>query len=152
MKSTSSGGGSMKDRKGIAALEFALIAPVLLLMIFGMATFGIALNNYLTLTDAVRAGARTLSTSRGSTTPFSGTTSAITAAAPTLTASTLTAGITMTVNGTPCTSDAACATTLSASTGSATTVSASYPCNLTVMGFNFAPTCSLTSMTTERVE
>ena len=41
----------MKDRKGIAALEFALIAPVLLLMIFGMATFGIALNNYLTLTE-----------------------------------------------------------------------------------------------------
>ena len=50
----------MKDRRGIAALEFALIAPVLLLMIFGMATFGIAMNNYLTLTDAVRAGSRTL--------------------------------------------------------------------------------------------
>lgn len=123
-----------------------------MLMIFGMATFGIALNNYLTLTDAVRAGARTLSTSRGSTTPFSSATSAITAAAPTLTASTLTAGITMTVNGTPCTSDGACATTLSASTGAAMTVSATYPCNLSVMGFNFAPTCTLTSMTTERVE
>jgi len=141
---------SMKDRQGIAALEFALIAPVLLLMMFGMATFGIAMNNYLTLTDAVRAGARTLSTSRASTTPFSSATNAIYLAAPTLTSASIT--ITLTVNGSPCTSDAACATTLSASAGDASSVTATYPCNLSVMGYNFAPTCILTSATTERVE
>jgi Flp pilus assembly protein TadG len=141
---------SMKDRRGIAALEFALIAPVLLLMIFGMATFGIALNNYLTLTDAVRAGSRTLATSRSSATPFSGATNSIYLAAPTLTSASIT--ITLTVNGLPCTGDAACATTLSASAGDASSVSATYPCNLSVMGYNFAPTCILTSATTERVE
>ncbi len=140
----------MKDRRGIAALEFALIAPVLLLMIVGMATFGIAMNNYLTLTDAVRAGSRTLASSRASATPFSGATNAIYLAAPTLTSASIT--ITMTVNGSPCTGDSACATTLAASAGSASSVSASYPCNLSVMGFNFAPTCTLTSATTERVE
>jgi Flp pilus assembly protein TadG len=140
----------MKDRQGIAALEFALVAPVLLLMMFGMITFGIAMNNYLTLTDAVRAGARTLSTSRASATPFSSATNAIYLAAPTLTSASIT--ITLTVNGSPCTGDAACATTLSASAGLASSVSASYPCNLAVMGLNFAPTCTLTSTTTERVE
>jgi Flp pilus assembly protein TadG len=148
--SARSGVDSVKDRQGIAALEFALIAPVLLLMMFGMATFGIALNNYLTLTDAVRAGARTLSTSRASATPFSSATNSIYLAAPTLTSASIT--ITLTVNGSPCTSDAACATTLSASAGDPSSVSATYPCNLSVMGFNFAPTCTLTSMTTERVE
>jgi Flp pilus assembly protein TadG len=142
----------MNNRKGIAALEFALIAPVLLLMIFGMATFGIALNNYLTLTDAVRAGSRTLAASRASATPYGSTTNAIILAAPTLTASTLTVGITLTINGTVCNSDTTCGNLLSASAGSPASVSASYPCNLAVMGFNFAPTCTLTSMTTERVE
>jgi Flp pilus assembly protein TadG len=150
MRSSSPAGRSIKDRKGVAALEFALTAPVLLLMVFGMATFGIALNNYLTLTDAVRAGARTLSTSRGISTPFSSTTNSIYLSAPTLTSTSL--SITLTVNGSACTGDAACATTLSASAGSASSVSASYPCNLSVMGFNFAPSCTLTSVTTERVE
>jgi Flp pilus assembly protein TadG len=141
---------SIKDRKGVAALEFALIAPVLMLMIFGMATFGFALNNYLTLTNAVRTGARTLASSRASSTPYSSATSAIYGSAPTLTSASI--AITMTVNGSPCTSDAGCSTTLSTSAGSPSSVSATYPCNLSVMGFNFAPTCSLTSSTTERVE
>jgi Flp pilus assembly protein TadG len=150
LKSTASRGGPIKDRKGIAALEFALIAPALLLMIVGMATFGVALNNYLTLTDAVRAGARILASSRSSTTPYSSATNAIYSSAPTLTTASLT--ITMTVNGTACSSDGGCATTLAASAGSPSSVSATYPCNLSVMGFNFAPTCTLTSTTTERVE
>ncbi len=38
--------------------EFALVLPLLALLLFGVIQFGIAFNNYITLTDAVRAGAR----------------------------------------------------------------------------------------------
>jgi Flp pilus assembly protein TadG len=38
--------------------EFALVLPLLVLLLFGVIQFGVAFNNYITLTDAVRAGAR----------------------------------------------------------------------------------------------
>ena len=39
-------------------VEFALVLPVLTLILFGIIQFGIVFNNYIDLTDAVRAGAR----------------------------------------------------------------------------------------------
>jgi Flp pilus assembly protein TadG len=47
-----------RDERGQAMTEFALVLPILALLLFGVIQFGIAFNNYLTLTDAVRAGAR----------------------------------------------------------------------------------------------
>ena len=44
--------------------EFAVVLPVLLFLVLGIAQFGIIFNNYVTLTDAVRAGARTAAVSR----------------------------------------------------------------------------------------
>ena len=44
--------------------EFALVLPILALLLFGVIQFGITFNNYLTLTDAVRAGARKGSVAR----------------------------------------------------------------------------------------
>ena len=38
--------------------EFAIVLPILALLLFGVIQFGIAFNDYITLTDAVRAGAR----------------------------------------------------------------------------------------------
>ena len=38
--------------------EFAIVLPILALLLFGVIQFGLVFNNYLTLTDAVRAGAR----------------------------------------------------------------------------------------------
>jgi Flp pilus assembly protein TadG len=38
--------------------EFALVLPLLALLLFGVIQFGITFNNYISLTDAVRAGAR----------------------------------------------------------------------------------------------
>jgi Flp pilus assembly protein TadG len=46
-----------RDR-GAAAVEFALLLPVLLLLIFGLIDFGRALNAQITLTQAAREGAR----------------------------------------------------------------------------------------------
>lgn len=44
--------------RGAAAVEFALLLPLLLLIVFGLIDFGRALNAQITLTQAVREGAR----------------------------------------------------------------------------------------------
>jgi Flp pilus assembly protein TadG len=46
-----------RDR-GTAAVEFALVLPVLLLIVFAIIDFGRALNSQLTLTAAAREGVR----------------------------------------------------------------------------------------------
>ena len=45
-------------------VEFALVLPILLLLVMGIIQFGIVFNNYVTLTDGVRAGARQAAVSR----------------------------------------------------------------------------------------
>jgi Flp pilus assembly protein TadG len=50
-------------------VEFALCIPVLLIFLTAIIQFGLMFNQYITLNDAVRAGARTLSLGRGLTNP-----------------------------------------------------------------------------------
>ena len=140
------------DRRGVASVEFALLAPVLFLLVLGMCQFGITLNQYLTLTNAVATGARQLAISRGSATPWTNTVNQVYSAAPNLTQGSLT--ITVSVNGTACATDTACQNALTAvgTTGAPAKVAASYPCSLAFFGYNFASVCNLTSQTTERVE
>jgi Flp pilus assembly protein TadG len=135
---------------GVSAVEFALIAPVLLSIVLGLCQFGLTLSNYVTLTGATQAGALLFGISRGAATPQTGTVNQIETSAPNLTPGQLT--VTLSVNGTACTTDAACATALSAGAGKPAAVTASYPCNLVVMGINFSPTCTLTVNTTEIVQ
>ena len=47
-----------RAQNGQTMTEFALVLPLLALLLFGVIQFGIVFNNYITLTDAVRAGAR----------------------------------------------------------------------------------------------
>jgi Flp pilus assembly pilin Flp len=48
----------IKSEKGASAVEFALILPLLIMLVFGIVEFGIAFNNYVTITHAAREGAR----------------------------------------------------------------------------------------------
>lgn len=50
-----------RHHEGVAAIEFALIFPILLLMIYGLVTFGAALYTQLTVSRAVHDGARAVS-------------------------------------------------------------------------------------------
>ena len=50
-------GSDARDR-GAAAVEFALLLPVLLLIVFGLIAFGRALNAQIPLTQAAAGGAR----------------------------------------------------------------------------------------------
>lgn len=48
----------IRSNRGQALVEFAIILPVLLLLITGMVDFGIVLNEYITVTHAAREAAR----------------------------------------------------------------------------------------------
>ncbi len=67
----------LKNDEGVSAIEFAILSPVLLTIVTGIFQFGVAMNHYLSLTNAVAQGALTLALSRGTTTPYSSTTAAI---------------------------------------------------------------------------
>src|SRR3954466_15109140 len=48
----------IRAQEGQAAAEMALVLPFLVAILLAIAQFGVAFNNYITLTDATRAGAR----------------------------------------------------------------------------------------------
>ena len=143
-------GAVARDTAGTSAIEFAFIAPVLMLLALGTVQFGLTLNNYITLTEAVRTASRQLSVSRGGSTPYTDTVNQMYRSAPNLIRANLT--ISLSVNGTACSTDTTCLSALAGAQGRPASVDASYPCDLTFMGHDFAPGCTLASQTTERVE
>jgi Flp pilus assembly protein TadG len=54
----------LNNERGQTMTELALVLPILVVLLFGIAQFGIAFNNYLTLTDAARAASRKGAVSR----------------------------------------------------------------------------------------
>jgi Flp pilus assembly protein TadG len=60
---------NIRNERGQTMTEFAIILPILVVLLFGIAQFGIAFNNYVTITDAARAGARKGAVSRNSSDP-----------------------------------------------------------------------------------
>ncbi len=47
-----------RDQRGAALVEFAIIAPVFMMLILGMLEFGLVFKDYLTVANTTRAGAR----------------------------------------------------------------------------------------------
>jgi Flp pilus assembly protein TadG len=139
-----------RDRAGASAIEFALVAPILLVLLMGTAKFGIALNSYVMLTEAVADGAHYLALSRGTATPYTSTVSQVNGTASNLTVANLT--ITTLINGTACSTNSTCQTALNTAAGLPAKVTATYPCDLTVMGVNYLPTCTLSSSTTLMIQ
>ena len=142
---------------GSALVEFAVVLPVLLTLITGMFAFGIALNNFLTLTDATSIGARFLATDRGlNLDPCAASVAVMQGTAFGLTQANL--SYTFVINGTtyPGTScNSASLTTGAAGNmvqGTSAQVTVTYPCTLGVYGKNYIPGCTLTAQTTELIQ
>ena len=53
-----------KRQEGQTLTEFAMVLPLLALLLFGIIQFGIVFHQYVTLTDSVRAGGRQGAVSR----------------------------------------------------------------------------------------
>ena len=116
-------------------VEFALIMPVLLLVIFGIIQFGVLYNDYISLTDATRIGARKAAVSRQTADPVGLAKAAVRNAAADLESSKLAISVT--------------ATTWAP--GGDVTVATSYPYELDIMGV-VVKSGLLQSSTTERIE
>ncbi|WP_370248745.1 TadE/TadG family type IV pilus assembly protein [Nocardioides sp.] len=69
-----------REDRGAAALEFALIAPILLLLVFGIISFGFMLSFRQNLSQAAAEGARAAAVQLSDTTRTSAATAAITSA------------------------------------------------------------------------
>jgi Flp pilus assembly protein TadG len=141
---------------GAVLVEFALLASVLFLIMFGIAQFGLALNQYIMLWNGVNLGATQFAEcacDETGVTPYTTAVSTIKGAALGLTPASLTITLAVSSDGTTwtaCASDAACQSALSA--GKQAMVTATYPCNLKIMQYNFFPGCTLTAQVTEFVQ
>jgi Flp pilus assembly protein TadG len=54
----------LKPEDGQAFVEFVIVLPLLVLLVFGIIQFGIAFRDYLAITDAARVGARAAAVKR----------------------------------------------------------------------------------------
>jgi Flp pilus assembly protein TadG len=54
----------LQRQDGQTFVEFAIVLPVLALLLFGITQFGLAFHNYLSITDATRVGARAAAVKR----------------------------------------------------------------------------------------
>lgn len=148
--------------EGQSMVEFGIVAPVLLIVLTGIFSFGIALNQYEVLTNAVSDGARAFALSRGNTAvtdPCAYAATTVANAAATLNSSNLNFTITYTPvsgTGTPYTgtgtgtSGPTCASQALA-TGDSVKVQASY--SVTAFVFKLGnKSLSLQATTTELVQ
>jgi len=125
---------SVRAQNGQTMAEFALVLPLLALLLFGVIQFGIAFNNYITLTDAVRAGARKAAVARHEQDPEGTVIVQVRAAATDLDPNKL--GVEVESSWQP---------------GEEARVRASYPYSINLLGL-VVKNGDLTSETTERVE
>jgi Flp pilus assembly protein TadG len=124
----------IKNERGQTMTEFALVLPVLALILFAVIQFGIVFNNYVQLTDATRAGARKAAVSRQTSDPSGTAVAAVRASAKDLKQSDLNVTVSSTWQPTEDVS-----------------VTATYPYSISLLGM-VVKSGRLSSKTTERVE
>lgn len=128
-----------RNEDGQAITEFALVLPILMALLLGIIQFGIIFNNYITLTDATRAGARKAAVSRFLNDNGAAAKQAVEDSAQGLDQSVLDPTISVT------------ASPDWATNGNQVTVTASYPYSINILGLT-VKAGNLTSTTRERLE
>jgi Flp pilus assembly protein TadG len=126
----------IRAQRGQAMVEFAIIVPILLTVLLGIMQLGVVYNNWVSLTDAARAGARKGAVCRSGCSPDS-TTATVTAVKDSA------ADLDQTKLGVSVTSTWA--------QGADVTVDATYPWSVNIMGIVVA-SGTMHATTTERVE
>jgi Flp pilus assembly protein TadG len=87
---------TIRNERGQTMVEFALVIPILCVVLFGILQFGALYNDYVTLTDATRVGARRAAVSRFESSPSAAAETAMRKAASGLVASKLSVSVTST--------------------------------------------------------
>jgi Flp pilus assembly protein TadG len=121
---------------GQAFVEFALVMPLLVLLLMGILQFGLAFHNYLSITDATRVGARAAAVKR---------TAGACAAATTAIQNTVSAKQWSEIS-----TRITCTTPDGTDTGDPVKVTVDYPYSIGLPGFSASG--DLTASATERLE
>jgi Flp pilus assembly protein TadG len=124
----------IRSQQGQSVTEFALALPILALLLFAVIQFGIVFNNYVTLTDATRAGARRGAVGRQLSNPAAAAVTAVRDSAKDLHQPDLDVKVTSTW-----------------APGSDVAVTATYPYSISLLGM-VVKSGDLSSTTKERVE
>jgi Flp pilus assembly protein TadG len=127
------------SEKGQTLVEFALVAPLLLVLLLGIFQGGVAFNHYLVVTDAARAGSRQAIIARISGISIASIQQTARNAATDLNSSKVSVSVTDPTDPTLQTA------------GSSVTVTVSYPYSINLLGW-VVSTGSLTSSMTDRLE
>lgn len=123
-----------KRQEGQTLTEFAMVLPLLALLLFGIIQFGIVFHQYVTLTDSVRAGSRQGAVSRDLANPQAAVINRVRQSAADLDQGKLGVSVSSTWVQ-----------------GDDVTVTATYPYDISLLGV-VVKSGSLTASTTERVE
>jgi Flp pilus assembly protein TadG len=133
-----------RNERGQTMVEFALVLPLLALLLFGVVQFAIVFNNYIELRDGVRAGARKAAVSRQNPSRVSETQQVVQDSAGDLSRD---------PSGTCDRTQYLCVDVASSwNPGEEVTVEATYPYSINLFGVVTVASGTLRSRTTERVE
>lgn len=124
------------DTSGSVLLEAALVMPLVVLMMAGLADYGVTLYQYHTLSTANGSAVRQLVVSRGFNNPYAGVLAQYATWAPNLTVTGTQITVSVANSGgtlTACTdsTNPTCKTLLDGAAGKQGTVSVNYPCTTT---------------------
>lgn len=111
---------TMRSEKGAAAVEMALILPVLILLLLGIMEFGRAFNTQVTLTNAARESVRVMSIAKNAQDSRASAISAAGTLSPGLTSSNIAIAIPGSTSTDPCPAGSTATVTLSYSLNSLT--------------------------------
>src|ERR1700733_3169397 len=117
-----------RDRSGAILVEFAIVMPLLFVLLLGIVQFGLIFYDTVVLTNGAEVGARELAISRLDATGYADTVTQIQSATSNFSSNGLT--ITLAVNGVTCASNTSCQTALETaySLGQSASATVSYPC------------------------
>ena len=158
------------EERAQSLVEFAIVFPILIILVMGIITFGQAFGTYQTLTNAAAAGAQGLSIARGQTVnPCTTASSPAFGIASTLNRNNIKFTITISppagnvggatytlatnqANPTCPAADTSSAPATDLQPGWNANVTLTYPCSVIIFATNFAPNCTLTAQTTEVIQ
>lgn len=140
----------LRDDKGQAIVEFALVLPLMMMMLTGIFMFSVAMYSKTSLQSAANQGVQTLVMSQGLPNGVDPCTEATTAIHQSTNLNSSLMTITY-YNGTPAagTIISTGSTCEKIASGTALSVKLQYPCSLAI--YNFAKSCQLTATQTESV-
>jgi Flp pilus assembly protein TadG len=145
----------LTSESGASIVEFALVLPMTLVLMTGLLSFGVYINNWLLMTNATSLSCQNLAASRSTAAasdPCQLVYNSFQQFSPSLLGSGLTFSLTFSGNPTPYTATTCSGAATYVTQGSSVQLTATHSCSLLTSAVNYIPLCTLTSQITEIIQ